>query len=196
MLLCTVIFPSVHDSFFYGSPSLAVVITSKIKPCDMSGSLDLMLSLLHDHVLLSTPLTNSLALDILTQVWRGMIQREGRGCQFPYPPVSLNQQALRLTVKRVWERRSSYPHSVTCSLLNERSLGQSSSVTCRSSGREKVEWLAHRLFAPKCHYSLEKFEEPLVLDRSQREKHADLCWLWEGHSSVKKERKKSEQRWV
>ena len=39
----------------------------------------------------------------------------------------LNQQALGLTVKAVGERRSSYPHSVTCSLLNKgRSLGQSS----------------------------------------------------------------------
>ena len=39
----------------------------------------------------------------------------------------------------------------------------------------------------KCHYPLEKFEqESLVLDRSQREKHADIRRLWEDHSPVKK----------
>ena len=49
----------------------------------------------------------------------------GKGRSIPLPYFYLNQQALRLTVKMVLERRSSYPHSVTCSLLNERSLGQS-----------------------------------------------------------------------
>ena len=43
-------------------------------------------------------------------------------------PLYLNQQALRLTVKMVGERRSSSLHSVPCSLLNKRSLGQSSGV--------------------------------------------------------------------
>ena len=38
--------------------------------------------------------------------------------------IYLNQQALGLTVKTVGERMSSYPHTVTCSLLNKgRSLG-------------------------------------------------------------------------
>ena len=41
----------------------------------------------------------------------------------------LNQQALSLTVKMVGGRRSSYLHSVTSSLLDEKSLGQSSGVT-------------------------------------------------------------------
>ena len=116
----------------------------------------------------------------------------GRGRSIPLPSFYLNQQALRLTVKMVWERRSSYLHSVTCGLLKERSLGQSSSVTWQGSGRGKVKWLAHRLFAPKCHYPLEKLEEEsLVLDRSQHEQHAVIHWLQEGHSPVKK-RKKSE----
>ena len=49
-----------------------------------------------------------------------------KGRSIPLPSFYLNQQALRLTVKMLWKRRSSYPHSVTCSLLNGRSLGQSS----------------------------------------------------------------------
>ena len=116
--------------------------------------------------------------------------RVGKGRSIPLPSFYLYQQALRLTVKMIWKRRSSNPHSVTCSLLNGRSLGQSSSVTWRGSGRGKVEWLAHRLFAPKCHYPLEKFEEESsVLERSQREQHADSRRLREGLSPVKKKEK-------
>ena len=78
-----------------------------------------------------------------------MLQRErGKGRSIPLP-LYLNQQALRLTIKMVWERRSSYLHSVPCSLLNEGSLGQSSGVTWRRGGRGKVWWLVFRLFAPK-----------------------------------------------
>ena len=105
----------------------------------------------------------------------------------------LNQQALRLTVKTVWERRSSNPHSVTCSLFNERSLGQLSNVTWRGSGRGKVEWLAHRLFAPKCHYPLEKFEEESLVF-GQKSARATHWYLPTSGRSLthKKERKKSE----
>ena len=53
-------------------------------------------------------------------------------------PLYLKQQALRLTVKMV-----------KCSRLNEKSLGQSSGVTWRGGGIEKVGWLVHMLFAPK-----------------------------------------------
>ena len=54
---------------------------------------------------------------------------ESEGKSIPLP-FYLNQQALRLTVKMVGEKkRASYLHSVPCSLLNERSLGQSSGMT-------------------------------------------------------------------
>ena len=62
----------------------------------------------------------------------------GKGRSIPLP-LYLNQQALRQTVKMVGERRSISLHSVPCSVLNERSLGQSSGVTRRGGGRGKVE---------------------------------------------------------
>ena len=64
-------------------------------------------------------------------------------------PLYLNQQALRLTIKMVGKRRSSYLHSVPYNLLNKRSLGQSSGMTWWGGGRGKVGWLVHKLFAPK-----------------------------------------------
>ena len=75
-------------------------------------------------------------------------KERGKGRSIPLP-LYLNQQALRLTVKMVEEKGASYLHSVPCSLLNERNLGQSSGVTWRGGGRGKVGWLVHRLFAPK-----------------------------------------------
>ena len=52
--------------------------------------------------------------------------------------VNLNQQALRLSVQMVGEERSSHLHFVPFSLLNERSLDQSSVVNRRGGGRGKV----------------------------------------------------------
>ena len=42
----------------------------------------------------------------------------GKRISIPLPSFYLNQQALRLTVKMIWERMPSYLHSVTWSLLN------------------------------------------------------------------------------
>ena len=82
---------------------------------------------------------------ILNVTWYAIRERV-RGRSIPF--IWINRP-LRLTVKMVGVRRSSYMHLVPCSLLNERSLGQSSGVTWRGGGRGKVGWLVHRLFAPK-----------------------------------------------
>ena len=65
-------------------------------------------------------------------------EREREGEVNALTLLYLNQQALRLTIKMVGERSSSYLHSVPCRVLNKRSLGQSSGMTCRGGGRGKV----------------------------------------------------------
>ena len=100
--------------------------------------------------------------------------------------LHLNQQALRLTVKMVYERRSA-----TRSLWPVCWTKKGIQVTRISWPYwivevGNVEWLAHRPLAPKCHFLLEKFgKESSVWDRSQREKNADLSRLW-GKSFVKR----------
>ena len=62
-------------------------------------------------------------------------EREGE-VNFP-TFLCLNQQALRLTIKMIW-MQVSYPHSITCSLLNkERNPGHSGIVTGWNSKRRK-----------------------------------------------------------
>ena len=95
----------------------------------------------------------------------------------------------------VGERSSSYLHSVPCSLLNERSLGQSSSMTRRGGGRGKVGWLVHRLFAPKRLSRVREIRRRIIV-WIQSVSEADH-WVQPalGMSlSHKKERKESEQR--
>ena len=88
-----------------------------------------------------------------------------------------NQQALRLTVKMVGERRSSYPHSVTCSLLNkERSLGHSSSVTWRGSGRRKSRMIGPQTLRAKIPLSAWEIWRRIFSlgQKSALERHAEI----------------------
>ena len=59
----------------------------------------------------------------------------------------------------VGERRSSYLHSVPWSLLNERSLGQSSGMTWQGGERRKSNNWPTGSSRQKDDHALEKFEE-------------------------------------
>ena len=121
------------------------------------------------------------------------IRERGKGRSIPLP-LYLNQQALRLTVKMVGERRSSYLHSVTCSLLNERTLGQSSGVTRWGGGRRKLNDWPTGSSCQKDHHPLEKFEEEILVWTNPV---SEADWWGQpapGRSLThKKERKKSER---
>ena len=73
-------------------------------------------------------------------------------------PIYLNQQALRLTVKMVGERRGKLSALYALSLLNESSLGQSCGVTRRGGARRKSDDWPTSSSRQKGHHALKKFE--------------------------------------
>ena len=72
----------------------------------------------------------------------GVCYREREGKSIPLPFFIWINRHQDWPLKWLVKKGTSYPHYMPCSLLNERSLGQ-------SSGRGKVGRLIHRLSAPK-----------------------------------------------
>ena len=92
------------------------------------------------------------------------------------------------------ERRSSYLHSLTCSLLNEKSLGQSSGVSWRGGGRRKSNDWPTGSSRQKDHHPLEKFEEAFTFgQKTASEPHAEIQPTLGRSLTRKKEKKKSER---
>ena len=83
----------------------------------------------------------------------------------------------------VEERRASYLHTVPFSLLNERSLGQSSGVTRRVGGRGKSDDWSSGCLRQKGHHGFEKFEGEFYFGQKPvLEQHAEFSRLQEGLS--------------
>ena len=118
-----------------------------------------------------------------------MLQRDGRGGQFPYPSVLESTGTKTDSENGIW-KKVSYLHSMTCSLLNkERNPGHLSSVTWRDNRRRKSnDWPANP-WRQNAIFLLEKFgKESSVFGQKSAEKDADLSWLQEGHSPIKREK--------
>ena len=95
-------------------------------------------------------------------------RERGKGRSLPLP-LYLNQQALRLTVKMVGERKSKLSALYALWSVERK---KSRSIRWRNSARwweRKIGWLVHRLFAPKRPSRVrEIWRRIFSLDRSQR----------------------------
>ena len=100
------------------------------------------------------------------------------------------------TVKTVGGKRSSYPHSVTCSLLNKgRSLGHSCSVTWRGSGRRKSRMIGPQTLHAKMPLSFIEIWRRIFSFWTEVSERKTLISAISGRSLTRKKERKEFEQW-